>query len=385
MIRRFLIPEKSKIIGSSPMDWNHVIIHVDLDAFFAAVHIKKHPFLRGYPVIIGANPQNGSGRGVVSTCSYEARKFGLHSAMPISQAYKLCPHGVYICSGTPIKFSHYHKESEKVMTILRKYSDIFQKAGLDEAYLDVSKVWRNYGSSPRSIAEAIQTDIQNQVSLPVSLGVAETKSIAKITSDLGKPNGITVVHNSYLEQQLYHLPTRKIIGVGKKTEQRLRKKGVVTIGDIAALSREKAYLLMGDHGLYLRKIVLGINYRKVGYSRNGRKSIGSERTFRRDQQDWDYIEENVCLIVSRLVERMQKNNLLTRTVSIKIRFQGFLTYTRSFTFQNFLSDEKTIKKTAVKLLDEFKNSAKKVRLIGVRVTSLKSKEGQLTLKPFLKS
>ncbi|MFX1538443.1 MAG: DNA polymerase IV [Promethearchaeota archaeon] len=365
------------------MDWSHVIIHVDLDAFFAAVHIKNHPFLKGYPVIIGANPQKGNGRGVVSTCSYEARKFGLHSAMPISQAYKLCPYGVYVCSGSPISFSHYHEESDKVMAILRKYSDIFQNAGVDEAYLDVSEVWENYGPSPRSIAEAIQTEIQSKLSLPVSLGVAETKSIAKIASDLGKPTGITIVHNSELDRILYHLPARKIVGIGKKTEQQLLKKGIVTIGDIALLTREKAYLLMGDHGLYLRKVALGINYRKVGYSRNGRKSIGSERTFRTDQNDWEFIEKIVGQIVSKLSRRLKKNRLLTRTVSIKIRFQGFITYTRSYSFQNFLSDEKTIFRIAIKLLGEFKSSPKKIRLIGVRVTSLKSNRGQLLLTPFL--
>jgi DNA polymerase IV (DinB-like DNA polymerase) len=356
-----------------------------LDAFFAAVHIKNHPFLKGYPVIIGANPQNGKGRGVVSTCSYEARKFGLHSAMPISQAYKLCPHGVYICSGIPISFSQYHEESDKVMTILRKYSDIFQYAGVDEAYLDVSKEWENYGASPRSIAEAIQTEIRNELSLSVSLGVAETKSIAKIASDLGKPNGITIIHNSELERKLYQLPARKIIGIGKKTEKRLNRKGIITIGDIASLSREKAYLLMGDHGLYLRKVALGENYRKVGFSRNGRKSIGSERTFGKDQNDWEFIENTVGQIVSKLCGRLEKNSLLTRTVVIKIRFQGFITYTRSFSFQNFLSDEKMIFRTAIKLLEEFKTSSKKVRLIGVRVTTLKSNEGQLLLTPFLTS
>ncbi|MFX1516451.1 MAG: DNA polymerase IV [Promethearchaeota archaeon] len=366
------------------MEWKHVIIHVDLDAFFAEVHKKVHPFLKGYPVIIGADPQKGNGRGVVSTCSYEARKFGLHSAMPISQAYKLCPHGVYICSGNPVSFTQYHEESDDVMKTLRKYSEIIQPAGIDEAYLDVSKVWLDYGSSPRSIARAIQTEIQNELSLPVSLGVAETKSIAKIASDLGKPNGVTVVHNSELEKKLYHLPARKIVGIGKKTEQRLHQKGIITIGDIASLSREKAYLLMGDHGLYLRKVALGTNYRKVGYIRNGgRKSIGSERTFRTDQNDWKFIEETVGHIVSRLYERLNKNSLLARTVSIKIRFQGFITYTRSYSFQNYLSDEKTIFSTAIKLLEEFKSTSKKVRLIGVRVTSLKSNNGQLLLTPFL--
>ncbi|MFX0206873.1 MAG: DNA polymerase IV, partial [Candidatus Hodarchaeota archaeon] len=305
------------------MEWNHVILHCDLDSFFASVHIKNHPFLQDYPVIIGADPHDGNGRGVVSTCSYKARSFGLHSAMPISQAYKMCPHGVYICSGSQISFPHYREESNHVMTLLQKYSEKFQQAGLDEAYLDVSTKWPDYGSTPVSIAEKIQTEIHQKLALSVSIGIAETKSIAKIASDLSKPRGITVVHNSDLEKILYHLPVRKIVGVGKKTEHQLQKRGLVTIGDIASLSREKAYLLLGDHGLYLRKVALGINYREVGYSREGRKSIGSERTFSTDQYDWRLIEKNVQQIVSRLVEKLNKHNLLTRTVSLKIRFQGF--------------------------------------------------------------
>lgn len=367
------------------MEWNHVILHCDLDSFYASVHTKNHPFLQNYPVIIGADPHNGNGRGVVSTCSYEARSFGLHSAMPISQAYKLCPHGIYICSGSQISFPHYREESNHIMTTLQKYSEKFQQAGLDEAYLDVSNHWNEYGSTPASIAEHIQTEIHQKLALSVSIGVAETKSIAKIASDLNKPHGITVIHNSNLEKMLYHLPVRKIVGVGKKTEQQLQQRGLKTIGDIASLSREKAYLLLGDHGLYLRKVALGINYREVGYRREDRKSISSERTFSTDQNDWKLIEKNFQQIVSRLAEKLNRYNLLIRTVSVKIRFQGFVTYTRSFSFNNFLSDEETIFDTAIKLLKEFRSSSKKVRLIGVRVASLKNGKGQLTLLPFLNS
>ncbi|MFX1285560.1 MAG: DNA polymerase IV [Promethearchaeota archaeon] len=365
------------------MEWNHVILHCDLDSFFASVHVKNHPFLQGYPVIIGANPQNGNGRGVVSTCSYEARRFGLHSAMPISQAYKLCPHGVYICSGTPISFPQYHEESEAVMSCLRKYGDKFQQAGLDEAYIDATNSWQAYGSSPQSIAKAIQAEIQEKLSLPVSIGVAETKSIAKIASDLNKPNGITLVHNCELEEKIYPLPVRKIVGVGKKTEKRLHKKGIRTIRDIATMSREKAFVLLGEHGLYLRKVAQGTNYKEVGYTRGTRKSISSERTFGTDQSDWNLIDSKVKNIISRLTERLHKNNLMTRTISVKIRFQGYETYTRSSSFNNFLADEKVIYNTAIKLLDEFRSSIKKVRLIGVRVATLKSKQRQLTLMPFL--
>ena len=197
--------------------WSNVIAHVDLDAFFASVHLKHNPFLEGYPVIIGSDPKKGKGRGVISTCSYEARKFGLHSAMPISKAYRLCPNGIYICSGREISFVSYHEESNRVMTILKEYTSVFQGAGIDEAYLDLTNVWMKYGDSPESIATHIQDRISNELSLNVSIGIAETKSIAKIASDLNKPKGISIVSNQDIPKLLYNLPVRKIIGVGKKT------------------------------------------------------------------------------------------------------------------------------------------------------------------------
>lgn len=366
------------------MDWKHIILHVDLDSFFASVHIKIHPFLKGIPVIIGADPRNGNGRGVASTCSYEARAFGIHSGMPISQAYKLCPHGIYICSGRQISFSSYHHESKQVMTLLKGYSEKFQAAGIDEAYLDVTNKWQDFGKSPRSIAKHIQDRIQDELSLPVSIGVAESKSIAKIASDINKPRGIAVVPNSKLKKKLYHLPTRKIVGVGKKTEGLLQKRGIKTIGDIASKSREQIFLLLGDHGLYLRKVALGQNYKEVGYIREGRKSISSERTFGRDQNDWNVVRSKIKSIISNLVHKLNENNLFTRTVSIKIRFQGYITYTRSYTFRTYISEERVIYKTAIKLLEEFYSYSKKVRLVGVRVSSLKKVDGQLSLMPFLR-
>ncbi len=362
--------------------WQHTIAHVDLDAFFASVHIKHNPFLKNYPVIIGADPKMGQGRGVVSTCSYEARKFGIHSAMPISTAYHLCPEGVYICSGREISFLNYHEESKQVMAILKQYSSIFQSAGIDEAYLDLSDVWKEYGDTPKAIAEHIQQRIENELSLYVSIGIAETKSIAKIASDLNKPKGIAIISNQDIPNYLYQLPVRKIVGVGKKTEERLTQKGIRTIGDIASMTREKIFLLLGDYGLHLQKIVQGKNYRPVGFSRGERKSISSERTFGTDQNNWIIIHKKVREITNKIVKRLQEHNLLTKTVSIKIRFEGFITYTRSYSFNIHLDDEKTIYKTTVLLLKEFVHNNKKVRLIGVRVSSLKKKEGQTSLNDF---
>jgi DNA polymerase IV (DinB-like DNA polymerase) len=359
-----------------------VILHVDLDCFFASVHIKYNPYLEGLPVIIGSDPKEGKGRGVVSTCSYPARKYGLHSAMPISKAFQLCPNGVYICSGRNISFPTYYEESERVMTILKNYSQKFQQAGTDEAYLDVTDSWKNYGTSPKAIAENIQKNIKNKLSLPVSIGIAETKSIAKIASDINKPNGIILVHNSELEEKLYHLSIRKIIGVGKKSEQQLNKLGIKTIGDIGRLSRERAYTLLGDHGLYLRRVALGLNYKEVGYSEGERKSISSERTFGTDQNDWQIVKKMVNQIVSKLTKQLKEKHFLAKTVSIKIRFQGYITYTRSYSFRNYTLDEQTFFNIAMKLLDEFCYSQKKVRLIGVRLSGLKSGKGQLSLNSF---
>jgi DNA polymerase IV (DinB-like DNA polymerase) len=364
--------------------WKYVILHVDLDSFYASVHIKYYPFMKGFPVIIGSDPKKGKGRGVVSTCSYEARAFELQSGMPISRAWNLCPHGIYVCSGKQVGFSSYYEESKKVMDILQDYSGKFQAASVDEAYLDVTDNWDEYGSTPLAIAEHIQERIEENLSLSASIGIAETKSIAKIASDLNKPKGIASVHNSELKKKLYSLPVRKISGIGKKTEQRLLKKNIKTIGDIADLSRERIFLLLGDYGLYLRKIALGQNYREVGFFRGERKSIGSERTFGTDQADWGVIHSMIGKIVSGITEKLKKNNLFTRTVTVKIRFQGYQTYTRSYSFRNYLADEHAIYNTTLQLLEEFyTKSKKKIRLIGVRVSSLKKFEGQLSLLPFL--
>ncbi|MHA2346117.1 MAG: DNA polymerase IV [Candidatus Hodarchaeales archaeon] len=363
--------------------WEHVIAHVDLDAFFASVHIKHNPFLKGYPVIIGSDPKKGKGRGVVSTCSYEARKFGLHSGMPISTAYRKCKNGVYVCSRREIAFQNYHEESEKVMAILKEYCTDFQGGGIDEAYLDLTDTWIKYGDTPKKIAKIIQERIEEELALPVSIGIGNTKSIAKIASDLNKPKGIAIVPNSEIPNKLYSLPVRKIIGVGKKTEQTLIKKGLTTIGDIATSSREKIFLLFGDYGLYLQKITHGLNYKPVGYFRGERKSISSERTFGTDQNNWEVIETRVKEITEKIVARLRKHDLFTRTVSIKIRFEGYITFTRSFSFNTYLADESIILKRVFLLLEEFRSSTKKVRLIGVRVSSLKKQEGQTALTDFL--
>ncbi|MDH5267956.1 MAG: DNA polymerase IV, partial [Candidatus Bathyarchaeota archaeon] len=199
-----------------------------MDQFFAAVEERKHPEYKGKPVVVGADPKKGKGRGVVSTCNYEARKFGIHSAMPISRAWKRCPEAIYL----PVNFKLYIKASSRIMAILRKYADKFEQWGLDEAFLDVSSKARNFGEA-RKLAEKIKQEIEGSEALACSIGVGPNKLVAKIASDFEKPNGLTVVEENEVENFLAPLPVRKLLWVGKKTEQRLNAIGIRTIGDLA--------------------------------------------------------------------------------------------------------------------------------------------------------
>ncbi|MHA2182301.1 MAG: Y-family DNA polymerase, partial [Promethearchaeota archaeon] len=206
---------------------SHFILHCDLDCFFAAVEIRDNPQYQGKPVIIGADPKDGKGRGVVSTCSYEARIFGLHSGMPISQAYQRCSHGIYLRPN----FDKYHLASKQVMEIIKKYSQEFQQVGTDEAYLDLSEICLN-SNEAKDIAQNIQEEVWREVGITISIGIAPTKSLAKIASDYNKPNGITLFTSDNFKSMLKEKDIICIPGIGKKTKINYIKKGIKTIGDI---------------------------------------------------------------------------------------------------------------------------------------------------------
>jgi DNA polymerase IV (DinB-like DNA polymerase) len=209
-----------------------IILHVDLDCFFAAVEARDNPEYRGKPLIIGADPKNGLGRGVVCTCSYEARKFGLHSAMPISQAYELCPEGIYVRG----KYEKYSKASDQVMTILRKYTNQFQPGGIDEAYLDISENCNDYGDA-KKIIDSIRREVKEQVGITCSVGCAPTKSLAKIASDFNKPDGIAMVEKECISTFLWDLDISAIKGIGKKTKHYYYDKGYHKIKDFYKAGR----------------------------------------------------------------------------------------------------------------------------------------------------
>ncbi len=342
-----------------------LIIHCDLDCFFAAVEIRDNPQYKGKPVIIGADPKKGKGRGVVSTCSYEARIFGLHSGMPISQAYQRCPHGIYLRPNG----EKYRKVSKQVMQILKKYSDTFQQAGTDEAYLDLTEICSSF-EEVKEIAENIQENIYKNLGITISIGCASTKSLAKIASDFNKPNGITVLTPNNFKEQLKDLEITKIPGIGKKSKKYLYKKGIRKIGDILKTSLQKFIDLFGKNGEWIWKVVNGLDNRKVKEFHEGRKSISAERTFFADTDDFQEVLSKLEDINNKIHKSVAKNNITYKTITLKIRFEGYLTYIRSKTLSYHIQDKNIVIDEILKLYEKFSNINKKIRLVGIKLSNL---------------
>jgi len=351
---------------------NHFILHCDLDCFFAAVEERDNPKYIGKPIVIGADPKDGKGRGVVSTCNYEARKFGLHSAMPISQAYKRCPHGIYLHPN----FEKYHKASKEVMEIVNSYSDMFQQVSIDEAYIDVSDKCINY-KEVRDLAEKLKNEVQKKVGITISIGCASTKSIAKIASDCNKPNGITVVEPEYIKKFLVPMDITKIPGIGKKSKICYNKKGIKTIGDIINTPLHKMIQMFGKNGEWVWKVSNGFDNREVKEFHGDRKSISKERTFYEDTDDFKVILTKLEELNNKIHKKVIKNKIFYRTVTLKIRLEGFLTYTRSKSFTHHIQDKNKVLHIIIDLLNQFSTMSKKVRLIGIKLSNLE-KESKIT-------
>ncbi|GAH72221.1 unnamed protein product, partial [marine sediment metagenome] len=239
---------------------------------------------KGKPVIIGADPKEGKGRGVIATCNYEARKYGLHSAMPISQAYKRCPHGIYLKPNG----KKYFKVSNEVMDILEIYSDNFQRVGTDEAYLELTEITKDCGEAEK-IAKEIQKEIFTKIGITISIGIAPTKSLAKIASDENKPNGITIVKLETIYEFLKDKDITRIPGIGKKTKVHFYKKGIKRIGDIINTPLPTMIKLFGKHGRWIWNVANGLDNRKVKEFHEERKSISAERTFFSDTDNFNEI------------------------------------------------------------------------------------------------
>ncbi len=344
---------------------NRLILHCDLDCFFAAVEIRDNPQYKDKPVIIGADPKEGQGRGVIATCNYKARKYGLHSAMPISQAYKRCPHGIYLRPNG----EKYQKVSKDVMYILETYSDEFQRVGIDEAYLELTNITNDYVKAER-IAKEIQKEVSNKVGITISIGIAPTKSLAKIASDEHKPNGITIIKPDEIHNFLKDMEITRIPGIGKKSKIYYYKNGIRKIGDIISTPLSKMMELFGKHGKWIWKVANGLDNRQVKEFHGDRKSISAERTFYSDTDNLSEILSRFEDINERIHKSVLKHQITYKTITLKIRFEGFQTYTRSKTLSFHIQSQKFVLNIILDLFKEFSNNTKKVRLVGIKLSNL---------------
>jgi len=353
-----------------------IIMHVDMDSFFASIEVRRDPSLAGRPVIVGADPKGGAGRGVVSTCSYEARRYGVHSGMPISRAYDLCPHGVFL----PVDRLFYTRVSEEIMAVLSRHAWRIEQVSIDEAYLDVSDA----GSfmAAKALAAAIKREIREETGLTCSIGIGPGKAVAKIASDHQKPDGLTVVPPDEVTSFLAPLPVTKIPGVGRKTGEELRRMGILTIGDLARRDVQDLIARFGRPGIHLHRLACGIDDREV-QGRVESRSVSRETTFETDTADPVLLSETLATLADDVAETLAAERLRCRTVTVKVRYRDFQTHTRSRTLERFTGDPETIRRIASALLLPFLNGTP-VRLIGIRLSTLEGgRTRQTSIDEFL--
>jgi len=350
------------------------ILHCDMDCFYAAVHARDDPALRGQPLIVGGRPE---GRGVVAAASYEARRFGVHSAMPSSRAARLCPQAVFL----PPDFPRYRRESEEIFRVYRDFTPVVQAVSIDEAYLDVTDRLGTLGSAT-AVAREIRRRVREERGLTVSIGVAPSKLVAKIASDFDKPDGLTVVRPEEVEAFLAPLPVRRLHGVGPATERALAELGAETVGDLRALSLEELAARFGRHGRLLWEFARGIDEREVTTHRE-RKSLGTETTFPRDLTELQAMEEVIGGLAGSVAEGLERRGIAGSTVTLKVRYDDFTTVTRSASRALPTAAAGEIARVALELLRRTDAGARPVRLLGVTVSRLAAagdeSEDQMTL------
>lgn len=334
------------------------IFHLDMDAFFVSVERILDPSLKGKPVIVGGDPQ---GRGVVTACSYESRKFGLHSGMPIRQAYKLCPQGIYLHG----HYKEYVRFSNGVRNILERYAPILQQASVDEYYMDFTGTEKIYGSFPE-FAKRLQREIEAQTGLPSSIGIGKNKNIAKIGSDFNKPMGITYVAPGTEKDFLAPLPIEAMPGIGKKTSIEFHTRGFHKIGDIAAAPQEYFSAAFGKYGTDLWYKSNGEGNDILTLERD-QKSISKEHTFDEDATNKDKIYNILFNLTGQVCQNLRDLNWMALTVSIKLRYSDFQTLTRSKTIEP-TCDDKVVYESALKLIEKANTRRIAIRLIGVGVS-----------------
>ena len=336
------------------------ILHCDLDAFFASVEQLDNPSLRGKPVIVGGSRHS---RGVVSTCSYEARKFGIRSAMPAAQAYRLCPQAVFL----PVNMPRYQEASRQVFSILSRYSPIMEIISIDEAFLDISGCSSLYGS-PEKIGRLIKEQVYSELGLIISVGISYNKFLAKLASDMDKPDGFRIITERQAVELLRPLPVSRIWGVGQKTKESLNKLGIKTIGDIQDLPTGWLEDKIGSAGRLFWELAHGIDQRTVE-PEHDRKSLGREETFPEDINDAAYLKKMIAQFSAELCRKLRQEKLQAASITIKLRYSDFKTITRSKTITPCNSDI-IVTEIASELLDHSFNNKQPRRLFGLSLGHL---------------
>jgi DNA polymerase IV (DinB-like DNA polymerase) len=352
---------------------NRIIFHLDMDHFYTAVESRERPEINGKPVVVGSDPKGGQGRGVVSTSNYEARKAGVRSGMPISRAWKLCPEAIYL----PPNFPLYIRVSNEIMTIVRNYTDKFEQWGIDEAFLDVSSKVKDFVEA-EALAKTIKQEIYAKEQLTCSIGIGPNKLIAKIASDFHKPDGLTIVRENEVENFLKPLVVRKLLWVGRKTEEKLKALGINTIDDLAKSDPTVLTDLFGVMGTQLFLMAHGVDRSEVE-ERTEVKSISHETTFDEDTANPEIVQKALDAMSQEVAKEATDQTVFFKTVTIKIRYSNFETHTGGKTLPFMTNRPQDLKKTARELLQPYLRTDRRIRLIGVRVSTLVSAAQQRTL------
>lgn len=339
------------------------IIHIDMDSFYASVEQRDNPELRGKAIAVGGGPE-GRG-GVVATASYEARKFGVHSAMPSKKAQQLCPHIIFVYP----RFPAYKEVSRHIREIFSRYTDLIEPLSLDEAYLDVTHDKLEMGSAI-DIAKEIKQAIRDELQLTASAGVSINKFVAKIASDMNKPDGLTFIGPSKIERFMEQLPVEKFYGVGKVTAQKMKSRGLHTGADLKALTEGELVNLFGKSGRFFYKIVRGIDHRRVEPNQQS-KSIGAEDTFSYDLTLLEEMHLELDKIALTVFNRMKQYHLYGRTVTLKVKFHDFKQITRSKSFPEPISEFEGLRAIVNSLLADVDFAGRGVRLLGVSSSGFK--------------
>jgi len=340
------------------------IMHVDMDAFFASIEQRDQPLLKGKPVIVGGEP---GGRGVTATCSYEARKYGVKSGMPIALAVKKCPDGTFIRTNG----KKYIYASMRVIEIFNRYSPKVEPTSIDEAYLDITGSVKNR-EDEREIGESLKREIRRELELTCSVGIASNRVFAKIATNMRKPDGLTIIADEKLEKKIYPLPISKLIGIGKKSEGILKSMGIKTIGDLAVYPESELERVLGVSGPLLSKLARGKGSDKVLAfdEKEEVKSIGSEHTLERDTCDENIINMLLLKLSEKVGRRLRESGFAGRTVAVKFRYSDFSTFSKRCTYPFFVCEDNKIYSISKKLFFSVYKRTKKIRLLGITVSGM---------------